>query len=338
MSSWAYLFDKRGHILDEFEAVFRRSWALSMAGDCRFTLPINDPKNTLTNFQFGNHIVVLNDDGLPPWSGRLETPRSWGNKTNKHYARSHAAVWDYRIGKYTLPYGMINQAGVIARHLLEVANIREDTLIRPGKIHYGGKAVGAIISPAKKLQSFIDHIVKQSGHEWEIQPVINNNKLTLYLNWYDEIGVKTGGSLNDSNCRIDENSLQENGPIYNLILGIGKEQEVKNHHLAINEASRYKFGLYEMPYEVDAVEAVAVKALTEEQLALMSFPRRTFRATASQVGDLYKQLRVGNRVQFEAPDAGYGPRGQVGTQAEVRILGMAYTDDADGVALTIIEA
>ncbi|MBI5935679.1 MAG: hypothetical protein HY867_18405 [Chloroflexi bacterium] len=336
MSSWAYLFDKRGHILDEFDGVFRRSWAMNAEGECRFTLPINDRKNTLNNFQFGNHIVVLNNDGLPPWSGRLTTPRSWGNKTNKHFARSHAAVWDYRIGKYTLPYVMINQAGVIARHLLEVANLREDTLIRPGKIHYGGHACGAIISPAKKLQAFIDHIVKQSGHEWEIAPVINNNKLILYLNWYDEIGVETGASLNDSNCRIDENSLQENGPIYNLLLGIGTEQEVRNHHLAINRASQDMFGLYEMPYEVDAVEAVAVKALTEEQLAYLSWPRRAFRATASKVNDFYKQLRIGNRAQFESAESGYGARGRVGTQAEVRILGMAYTDDADGVALTII--
>ena len=81
MASWAYLFDRRGHILDEFDATFRRSWGVNTVGECRFTLPVNEAKNTETNLQFGNHIVVMNDEGLPPWSGRLETPRSWGNKT-----------------------------------------------------------------------------------------------------------------------------------------------------------------------------------------------------------------------------------------------------------------
>lgn len=335
MASWGLLFDRRGYLLDEIETTFRRSWGVNMVGDCRFTLPINDPKNNLNNMQFGNHLVVMNDDGLPMWSGRLETPRTWGNKTNKHIALSHAKWWQDRLGKYTIPYGLLQPAGAIARHLVWIANLREDTLMRIGDVFSGGKRCGTTISPELLLADNIDQIIKQSGNEYQILPVINSNKLILYLYWYAQMGVITGASLNDSNCRIDENSLSENGPIKNLLVGVGKEKQIQNHHLAINHASWNQYGLREGPLEVDAVEAVAVKTITEQQLAIMAQPSRTFRATASPVDGLYKLLRPGNTMQFESAEYGYGERGIIGTQAEVRIMGMAYSDDVDGVALTI---
>lgn len=337
MASWGLLFDRqRGHILDEFDGSFKRSWGINSIGECRFTLPINDRKNNETNFQFGNHLVVLNDDGLPPWSGRLETPRSWGNKTNKHFAVSHESFFRDRVGTYTLPYGLLQPAGVIFKQLIRIANEEEDTLIRAGDVFTGGQRCGTIISPIVPLIDNIEKILKQSGHEYEIVPVVANNRLTLYGNWYAEQGVDTGSSLNDSNCRIDENSLSENGPIYNKLIGVGKEQQIQNHHVAIDQRSRGRYGLRVAPYEVDAVEAVAVEALTEQQLRAVAYPRRAFRATASKVGGLYYLLRKGNRMQFESTEAGYGLHGVIGTQATVRIYGMAYTDDLDGVALTII--
>ena len=336
MASWGILFDRqRGHILDEFDAVFQRSWGINMVGECKFTLPVKDSKNTLSNFQFGNHLVVFNDVGLPAWSGRLETPRGWGNKTNKHKAVSHESFFFDRVGPYTKPYGLLNPAGIILRQMIQIANAAEDTLIRPGDIDNGGKRCGTIISPAIKLSDNINQILKQSGSEYEIVPVVANNRLILRANLYAEQGVDTGASLNDSNCRIDENSLSEVGPIYNWLLGVGKEQEIKNHYVALDQLSIDQYGLRQEPLEVDAVEAPAVQALTLQQLAVMKQPRRTFRATASNVGGLYPLLRKGNRIQFESAEYGYGTRGVVGTQAEVRIMGMAYSDDIDGVALTI---
>jgi hypothetical protein len=335
MASWGLLFDRRGHLQDEFESSFKRSWGINMVGQCRFTLPINDPKNTLQNFEFGMHLVVMNDEGLPPWSGRLETPRVWGNKTNKHYAESHAKYWQDRIGEYTIPYGLLQPAGTIIKRIIRIANMREDTLLRPGDIFTGGKKCGTVISADQYLAENVEQIIKQSGHEYEIVPVVNNNRLILYLNWQSQLGIETGVSLNDSNSRIEENSLSENGPIKSLILGTGKVNEIKNHHLAIDHASWQRYGLREMPLEVDAVEAVAVKVMTEQQLDELADPSRTFRATASNVDGLYQLLRLGNRVQFESVESGYGKRGIIGTQAAVRILGMACADEVDGAALTI---
>lgn len=339
MASWGLLFDrKRGHILDEFDGSFKRSWGINSIGECRFTLPINNSKNNEINFQFGNHLVVMNDNGLPPWSGRLETPRAWGNKTNKHMAVSHESFFRDRVGSYSLPFGLLKPAGVIFEQLIQIANEDEDTLIRAGDIFSGGRLCGTIVSPIVTLSDNIEKIIKQSGHEYEIVPVVANNRLALYGNWYARQGTDTGASLNDSNCRIEENSLSENGPIYNKLIGVGKEQQVRNHHVATDPQSVDRYGLRVAPYEVDAVEGVAVEGLTEQQLLSVAYPRRAFRATASNAGGLYDLLRKGNKLQFESTEAGYGLHGVIGTQASVRIFGMAYTDDQDGVALTIIQS
>lgn len=329
------MFDRRGQILDEFDAPFQRSWGINMVGECKFTLPVRDTKNTEANFQFGNHIVVMNDDGLPPWCGRMTTPRVWGNKTTKHKAISSESIFADRIGPYTKPYGIIGEAGRNFLTILQIANDAEDTLIRTGDVYRGGSNTGTLISPAVLLSDNIGQILKQSGCEYEVVPQVVNNRLTLYLNLYAEMGTDTGVALNDANCRIEENSLSENGPIKNLLLGIGQEQEIQNHYLATNKASRDTYGLMAAPYEVNAVEAPAVEALTLQQLAELRRPRKTFRATASQVNNLFRSLRNGNRLWYENVENGYGARGIVGTQAQVRLFGMAYSDSVDGVALTI---
>jgi hypothetical protein len=336
MASWGILFDRqRGHILDEFEAVFQRSWGINMVGQCKFTLPVKSPKNTLSNFQFGNHLVVFNDVDLPAWSGRLETPRTWGNKTNKHLALSHESIFFDRIGKYARPDGISGSAGKILREIIQIANATEDTLIRPGDIYNGGRHCGTFISIAVRLGDNINQILKQSGCEYEVVPRMENNRLKLYANLSQQLGVNTGASLNDSNCRIEEESLSEVGPIQNWIMGVVPDSQVRNHLMVSDPASIDRYGLRQAPYEVEF--SGALEALTLQQIEVMKQPRRTFRATASKSGFLYSRLRNGNRTYFETAKYGYGIRGRVGTQADVRIMGMAYSDDIEGVALTLIE-
>lgn len=329
------MFDRSGYLLDEFDGTFARAWGINMVTECKFTLPALYAKNTEINFEFGNHIVVMNDDGMPEWVGRMETPRGWGNKTTKQKAISEESIFADRIGRYTRPYYIFGTAGSNLLQIIHIANAAEDTLIQIGDLYRGGLNTITLITASENLSANIDQILNQSRCEYEIVPVVTNNRLQLYANLYAEMGVDTGASLNDSNCRIEENSLSENGPIKNLLVGVGKEQQIRNRYRVFNQASIARYGLRESPYEVNAVEATAVAALTLMQLAALKSPRKTFRVTASKANSLYPLLRKGNRSQFESADVGYGKSGVVGTQATVRILGMAYSDSVDGVALTI---
>jgi hypothetical protein len=337
MTSWANLFDRSGHLLDEFDGTFQRSWGINAVGECKFTLPVRALKNTNQNFRFKNWLVVFNNEGLPPWVGRLETPRGWGNKTNKHKALSAESVFANRIGTYTLPYGLVQPAGVIFRRLINIANDAEDTLIHPGKIFGEGGRCGTFISPATLLSENIAQILKQSGHEYEIEAQVVNNQLTLLGNWYDRMGETVDGGLNDRNCGIDEESLSEVGPIYNVVLGLGKGDQLKTHHLAINQNSIDEYGRNETRVDVDSEAAEGVLALTEQELARLAWPHKMYRATATNKNGTYALLRKGNVLAFENSDAAYGAQGRIGTQEQVRIYGMAANDDVQGVALTIIE-
>jgi hypothetical protein len=334
VASWGLLFDRRGHLQDEFDAVFKRSWGINSVGECKFTLPVNDAKNTEANFQFGNPLLVLNNDGLPPWVGRLDTPRGWGAKTNKHSALSYESIFSDRVGTYGKPYGVINPAGLLFRKIIQVANEEDDTLIRLGDIYDGGGKSGMNISPATLLSDNIAKVLKQSGHEYDVTPVMVENRLKLYGNWYIRQGIETGGSLNDGNCRIDENSLNETGPIKNWLIGMGNNEDTLTHYVAKDELSKYRYGLRAAPLDVDSGALEGIKACTEYELRMLKKPRRT---TASNVNDTYPLLRKGNVLKFESAEAGYGVKGIIGTQADVRIIGMAYSDDVDGVALTIME-
>lgn len=337
MASWAYLFDRRGNLLDEFDGVFQKSKGINSVGECRFTLAVSNPKNIKSNLRFKNWIVVFNDNGLDNWVGRLDTPRSWGGGTNKHFAYSAEGIFSDRIGSYTIPYGILNTAGVCIKQIIKIANEDDDTLIRAGNIFTGGTRCGTFISPATLLMENIAQIVKQSGHEWEIVPQIVNNKLRLYLNWYERQGTVVDGSLNDRNCKIDEDSLSETGPIKNAILGVGNNQEIRTHFLARSRSSIEEYGLQATRIDVDAGEAAGVQALTQQQLARLAWPRNMFKATATNVDNTYQRLRLGNVLPFENSNAGYGANGMIGTQNRVRIWGMADSGTVEGVALSILE-
>jgi len=336
VASWAYLFDRDGEMLDEFGGIFKRSSGVNSIGELRFTLAVNDEKNIESNLRFKNWIVILNDDGREFWAGRLDKDRGWGNGTSKHFAYSAEDMFNDRIGPYSLPYALLNTAGVIAKNVLAIANEKEDTLIRPGDIYTGGKRCGTFISPATYLSENLAQVVKQSGHEWEVVPQIVNNHLTLYLNWYERIGTEVDGGLNDRNCKVDEDSLTEiTRPLKNRMLGVGSDKEVKTNYLASNRASIDKFGLQEGRIDVNAGTKEGVEYLTRQELAWRAFPADMFKATATNIDGTYTLLRKGNVLSFENAKAGYGPKGTIGTQSAVRIMGMADGDDVEGIALSI---
>lgn len=337
MSSWAYLFDRRGNLLDEFGGVFKKSSGISSIGELRFTLSVLDEKNIEPNLRLKNWIVILNDENKAPWVGRLDDERGWGNGTSKHFAYSAEDMFNDRVGTYGLPYGILNAAGLIVKKIVTIANEDEDTLIRPGDIYTGGDRCGTFISPATYLSENIAQIVKQSGHEWEVIPQVVNNRLKLWLNWYERMGQELDASLNDRNCKVDEDSLKEAGRIKNKIIGVGSDKQVQNHYVATNRASRDKYGLQEGRIDVNAGTKEGVEFLTKQELKARSFPAEMFKATVTNIDGIYPLIRNGNVLPFENANAGYGPRGSIGTQSPVRIMGMADSGDVEGIALNILK-
>ena len=337
MSSWAYVFSRRGEMLDEFGGVFKKSSGVLSIGELRFNLSVDDEKNSEPTLRFKNWIVVLNDEGKAPWVGRLDRDRGWGGGTSKHFAYSAEDMFNDRCGTYGLPYGLLTTAGLIVKKAIMIANEDEDTLIRPGDIFTGGEQCGTFISPATYLSENLAQVVKQSGHEWEIVPQIVDNRLRLYLNWYERMGQDVDGGLNNRNCKIDEDSLSETAAIKNKIVGIGSDKQVQTHFMAMNQASRDKYGLQVGRIDVSAGTKEGVEFLTKQELARRAFEQDMFKATATNIDDTYQYLRNGNVLTFENSRAGYGANGTIGTQSKVRIMGMADSDSVEGIGLNILK-
>jgi len=335
MSSWAYLFDRRGNLLDEIGGLFSKSSGVNSIGELRFKLSVIDEKNTEPNLLFKNWIVVLNNDGKAPWVGRLDEDQGWGNGTSKHFAYSAEDMFNDRVGSYGLPYPLLNTAGACVKKFITIANEAEDTLIRPGDVFMGGNTCGTFISPAIYLSENMAQVIKQSGYEWEIVPQIVDNRLRLWLNLYERMGQELDVSLNDRNCQVDEDSLKKTGRIKNRIIGIGSDKQVQTHFVAINRASIDKYGLQEGRVEVNAGTSEGVEFLTRQELALRSVTKDLFKATVTNIDGIYPLIRKGNSALFENSRAGYGTNGRIGTQSRVRIMGMSESDEVEGIALSI---
>jgi hypothetical protein len=321
VASKGYFFDRQGQMLDEIDAVFVRGYKPNDVTTCNFEAPTADLHNTDVNTNFGDFLVILNSEGLAAWVGRIDPPQSWGDDKVEHTAYSAEDVFNIRNGPITLPYSIHNPAGAIFRELIKIANNEEDTLVRPGEIYEGGTMCGALISPLSTLMTNVRGLVKRSGQEWDITPSIVKNRLTLYANWYEKRGQVLDRSFNPENCKMHEGSLSVVGPIYNVILGLGQEnsQGGRKLHMTRDLASIAKYGMRFTKYEVNFESQEAVDYFTEN------------------VDDLYPLLRLGNIAPYENPKAGFGKGGTVGTQAYVRIMAMAYSDDEEGVELTLQE-
>ena len=336
MTSWAYVYDRSGNLLDEFDGTFRRSWGINALGQCNFALSVLDAKNTRANLEFGNYIVVNNNEGLPLWVGRMEPPRSWGASTTKHSAVTPEILFREMNGAMGWGYHLIDSPGGILRTLIGVINEEDDKLLREGDIIGGDSRVAVTIEPSMTLFEGWDSVLSLYRYEWDITPLIAENRLQLMVNLYDDQGENTNDGLNDMNCRIDEeNSLTENGPIYNKIFLYSNQRPRRCFTSVQNNESIERYGERVIPVGVDTVSTDSLEVVGERMLRTMAFPRRTFKATASNIDGLYSRLRLGNLFYLESVKYGYAGQGIVGTQSEVRILGMAYNDSTDGVALTI---
>jgi hypothetical protein len=334
MSSFGMIFDRRGILLDEIDAAFQRSWKRNLVEQCTWTFPVSHRKCTRRNFRTGNYIVVFHDNGLPDWGGRMELPNGWGGSTLTITANSAEYQFSIRAGvPYAAPIQLLTTAGAIYRRLINAANAEEDTLLRPGEIYEGGRICAIVISASVLLEKNIAQLLKRTGQDYSMTPYVTNNRLVFLANWHERIGRSVDISLNDSNSEMRQDTLKEEGPIYNSIFGYseGSVGTLGHFYLARDANSIAEYGLHHKPLAVSTTEKEVVQLAAEEELKRLAWPRRTFAATARNQLTLNRNLRVGNILLYENAEAGFG------TEAHVGIEGLAYKDGEDNAAMVLKE-
>ena len=339
MSSYALLFDRSGKLLDEINGTFSRSWKLSASDQCKFAFPVSSPKCTRRNFEAGNY----NEDGLTAWGGRMDMPRGWQSGEIKITAYSGEDQFAQRAGvPFVYPYVVKATAGVIFQELVRVANLEEDTLLRPGEIYMGGATTALEISPATLLSIGITRLLKRTGMDYSVEPVVLGNQLTFQANWYERRGSLVGAGFNDRNSELVEDGLEEQGPIINRVFAYsdGESNGERKYYLAEDKESRAQFGLHHKPLPVstdgEGAEAV-VKWAAEAEVKRLAWPRKVYKGTAKRTDNFFSTLDIGNIYPYENAEAGFGDGEEIGTETHVRLKGMAYTDGDDNASVVLTE-
>lgn len=335
MASKGYLFNRRGLLLEEIQTNFRCGWTINGVDTCIFRYPTRDLKHEEYIFEYGNFLVVIKGRGLPNWVGRMEPRRDWRTDETQHSALSTLNIFNQRIGKH-LPIRSISApAGGIFQELVGEANMEADTLIRMDDVFMEGKHCTTQITPISFLMKNLERLFRQSQHEVYFEPKIENNRLTILAKWKPRLGQILEHGLNERNCDPDETPLSEEGPIYNLILGIGAERDdgTRAYHWARNQASIDKHDVRVMPLMIQSDDQNAVEVMTEAELLRLAWPRKVFKAFVSNADDTYQSLRLGNIMPFDSSKIGFR-----GVTTQVRLYGMVHDDTQDdGVETTLKE-
>lgn len=334
MASFGMLFNRKGYLLDEIDGIFSRSWKRSGVGTCSFTFPASHHKCTEQNFEIGNYLVVYHDSGWPDWVGRLDTPRGWGRPWLTVNALSAESLFAERTGPpYMFMQRLKGTGGVCFTDLVNIANLEEDTLMRPGEIYGGDRETATLVLPNFTLERNLNQLLKRTGHEYSVTPQVVNSRLTLLANWYKTIERDLDISLNESNCEMRADTLKEEGPIKNCIFAYCEEKLL--FYQARDLESIHKYGLRQGALSVSAEDIETVKWNADEELKRKAWPRRTFQAIPRQLPSLTPYLRVGYRPLYENAIVGFGKTGR-GTNVRVTIDGLAAKDD-EGSGLVLRE-
>lgn len=332
----ASLYDLNGYYIKDLPYSFKRSWLLNEFGTCEWQMPVEDFTG---DFDFGRYIVIEHPT-LGLWGGVIDQPREWDNAglvTVKAYSAEY--ILKFRRGDAEATNG--GSAGVLFLLLLQLANGKYPTLISGQNIYYGGDTL-AQLTNVTDIYSQVLQLVKDSGCDFDVYPVITNNQLTFKADWYKKIGRKITDPnavlIPGKNIDINSPALVEQGEILNdyLAYGNGDTWSDRPLYFANDRNSQSSYGVRQAPgLSVDGTTTDQLSTATQSALTKSINPRRTFNISALDKGNLFTYCRKGNVLLLEMDNVGWH-NGKIGTEAWVRIMGMDY-DDAEKVCGLIAE-
>jgi len=335
--------DVNGNLLTELEVMVPTvSWRLNEPSSINFTIARTDPKATETNLRFGNRVYIEFDNGLPPWGGVIDPPRTW-NTDNSITVTCYS-------GEYILGWRQTAQeqiyadfyAGGIFRDLIIKANAIKPTGVILGETWEGGESLSPEYHFTNVLKILRDQLVKDyTPNDYYIEPSLSNGKIVFTANYLESRGRDLPQVVLIEGHNIADVKMVEQGPIINSwdIAGSGNswdDNRAIGH--AEDETSIGLYGLrqsseiYSESPEQATVDAIAVSRLNGGESPGTKDVRRMI---AVDVVDLaparFGAYDIGDRIEIVLERYGFG--GFAGT---VRVMGRDY-QAYDGFCSLIVE-
>lgn len=332
------VYKRDGQPLEDLSGSFvTRSWVLNRSGVATFTIPRGLSTLTEFNIRYGNPIVIQNDR-VGIWGGFIWLPREHPFDGVKVWARSAEALLSRRriTGVYATS-GM--SAGTMFASLIELANAKEDTLIRVDSIFSGGR-----IRSFKYANMLIGDAVvglqKSTGIDWSIEPDISTGRLIFLAQCYERRGrIWQFGLLEGKNIKLNlQPVLLEQGELVNdtISVGLGATSAVTPYRAAADSATNALYGLSEGLVQARGSSDAELESAAAADLDKRKNPRRTYRITAIDDDNTFDYLGLGDTLPLKLASYGLTAAG-VGVEARVRVIAKEYSDLTGEMALTLDE-
>lgn len=333
-------YDIDGTPITEVQGVAPRSWRLNNVGQASLQLSILDEKCRREVLEFGR-LVVISHEKLGLWSGPVDTPREWGGYLMTINAYSAEKLLDWRHGRMQMLKGT---AGEIFEKIVTTANQEGDTLLRVGEVWTGGTNRQRELD-YKSLLKEAQELAKLADNEFGVEPEIQvDGKLIYRAHWWQRRGAECAEGLKDggegANMEVDQKSLREQGEIWNDITGYGDGATWASRPIfrATDEDSVRQFGRRQKAQWFSGVKQEStLKENVESMLAEQAWPRKTFPCSALNVGNTWRNIRLGNTMPVEQRLAGFSDSGGVGMATTGRVLAYSYSEATQKVPLTMDE-
>lgn len=333
------LADRFGQPLTEIVAdVGPVSWVLNGVGKSAVTLSMSDSKATERHLQIGNRVYMTFDNGLPPWGGVLDLPRSWQKFTVTVTAYGIERALEFRCtGKNDSFYE--RSAGHIFQELLRREEQQEPLGIRIGEVWMGGRPHWPRYH-YKSLWYVLDYSLRRLERcDFRFIPYLDSEGRVRFRAEFYQVA----GQDRSSNVAIVEGrnaaaglSLTEQGQVVNTHFAVAEGQTWGSERLVVagrDTESVARYGLRETGKVYSGVSMPGTLEMhARNTLRTNSEPRRIFNFDVTnhapgQFGD----YDLGDTIRCVLPSFGFG-----GYDDEVRVMAREY-DPATGRCTLVVE-
>lgn len=328
-------------VIDEIEPrIDRVAWRLNAGSQVVFSLDADNPKATSTNLQYGNRIIILFENGLPPWGGVIDVPQTWradGTIEVTAYSPDHILSWRHTEQERLFDG---NPAGAIFQGLIEDANTEQDMGIVLGTIFQGGDDL-----QTEHHYTDLSEIITQqllgdeyTPYEYEIATSLSDdNRIIFTANFFEERGKDVSSDVRfeaGETLHVDEFTYQ--GPIVNQWVIVGKGSlwdETRPVAVRENTDSQARYDLrQESAIISEALEVATCETIATTKLAASREPWVKIVGTVFDVAPAsFSAWDVGDIVNAILPEFGFN-----GTDINVRVFTREY-DFATGTCGIVVE-
>lgn len=287
----AYLiFDNDGLLIDQVRTSADRSWALITETSARFYLSIFDPKANPYTLNFGNILLILNSDGLPPWVGMIDQV-SFDRGAVVVWAYTPERWFNYRRG----PRGLTlrGKAGEIFSQMITLINSIEQTPLAVGNINSNTGVMEETLRPII-LTNNLARILQRSGEGYRWRPEIEKGKLTIFADWFPNLVLDTGLILQDGYNISGDHPMSMSAPVNDyLAYGIGSDWQQRIISQVVDAESRGQYGLRQASDSYNTKVQAVLDITARTMLDQFKQPKDSVPITALNQGDTFQRLLPG---------------------------------------------